>query len=56
MEQIHYRDYAGRYGMDVRRVCLIGANYIEDKERLVLEWRIEWVQDRKRGKGRYSGN
>lgn len=43
MDQIHSRDYAGRYGMDPRRLCLIGANYVKDKERRALEWWIEWM-------------
>ena len=41
MEQIHDRDYAGRYAMDSRKVFLIGANFDEDKERRGLKYRIE---------------
>ncbi|MDE5870950.1 MAG: PD-(D/E)XK nuclease domain-containing protein, partial [Muribaculaceae bacterium] len=40
MEQIHSRDYAGRYALDSRTVYLIGANYSERKERRGLEYEI----------------
>lgn len=45
MEQIHGRDYAGRYAMDSRQVYLIAANFIEDKERRGLEYEIEVISD-----------
>lgn len=41
MEQIHSRDYAGRYAMDNRTVYLIGANFNEQKENRGLEYEIE---------------
>ena len=41
MDQIRDRDYAGRYAMDPRRVYLIGANFIEDKDNRGLEYEIE---------------
>ena len=41
MNQIHERDYAGRYGMDPRTVYLIGANYIEKKDERYLQYEIE---------------
>ena len=41
MTQIHSRDYAGRYAMDSRRVYLIGANFIEDKNDRGLYYEIE---------------
>lgn len=41
MGQIHSRDYAGRYAMERRKVWLIGANFIEDKERRGLEYEIQ---------------
>ena len=41
MEQIHDRDYAGRYGMDSRQVFLIGANFNEKKDNRGLEYEIE---------------
>ncbi|MDE6511085.1 MAG: ATP-binding protein [Muribaculaceae bacterium] len=41
MEQIHSRDYAGRYAMDSRKVYLIGANFVEDKKNRGLEFMIE---------------
>ena len=41
MEQIHSRDYAGRYALDPRKVYLIGANFNEKKEERGLEYRIE---------------
>lgn len=43
MDQIYSRDYAGRYAMDSRRLCLIGVNYVEDKDDRRLEYRIEWM-------------
>ena len=41
MEQIHSRDYAGRYAFDSRTVYLIGANFSEKKEERGLEYEIE---------------
>ncbi len=41
MDQIHSRDYAGRYAMDDRTVYLIGANFDEKKEDRGLEYEIE---------------
>lgn len=41
MEQIHSRDYAGRYAMDSWTVYLIGANFDESKESRGLEYEIE---------------
>lgn len=41
MEQLHTRDYAGRYRMDPRKVYLIGANFNEKKQPHILEYDIE---------------
>ncbi len=41
MDQIHSRDYAGRYAMDSRTIYLIGANFDEKKEDRGLEYEIE---------------
>ena len=41
MDQIHSRDYAGRYAMDSRQIYLIGANFIEDADNRGLEYEIE---------------
>ncbi len=41
MEQIHSRDYAGKYAMEDRTVYLIGANFNEKKEDRGLEYEIE---------------
>ena len=41
MDQIHSRDYAGRYAMDSRQIYLIGANFIEDADNRWLEYEIE---------------
>ncbi len=41
MEQIHSRDYAGRYAMESRKVYLIGANFNEGKEKRGLEYEIQ---------------
>ncbi len=43
MEQIHSRDYAGRFGMDDRTVYLIGANFNEAKEKRGLEYEIQKI-------------
>ncbi len=40
MDQIHSRDYAGRFAMDSRTVYLIGANFNENKEARSLEYEI----------------
>ena len=41
MDQIHSRDYAGRYAMDSRHIYLIGANFIEDADNRLLDYEIE---------------
>lgn len=41
IEQIHSRDYSGRFAMDDRKVYLIGANFNEKKEKRGLEYEIE---------------
>ena len=41
MEQIHSRDYTGRYAIDHRTIYLIGANFNEKKENRGLEYKIE---------------
>ena len=41
-DQIHSRDYAGRYAMDHRKVCMIGANFKESKDDGILTYIIEW--------------
>ena len=41
MDQIHSRDYAGRYAMDGRTVYLIGANFEEKKDVRGLAFEIE---------------
>ena len=40
MEQIHSRDYAGRYALDRRTVYLIAANFNECKEQRGLDYEI----------------
>ncbi|MBD5278570.1 MAG: AAA family ATPase [Bacteroides sp.] len=40
MEQIHSRDYAGRYALDSRQLYLIAANFNEKKDRRGLEYKI----------------
>ena len=40
IDQIHSRDYAGRYALDPRPVYLIGANYNEKKDKRGLEYQI----------------
>ena len=40
MDQIHSRDYAGRYAMDHRPVFLIGANLNESKHERELQYKI----------------
>ena len=40
MDQIHARDYAGRYAMDSRTVYLIGANFLEKKDERGLVYEI----------------
>ncbi|MDE6561089.1 MAG: ATP-binding protein [Muribaculaceae bacterium] len=44
MNQIYSRDYAGRYGVDHRKVFLIAANYVEKKEDRKLEYKIEEIK------------
>ncbi len=41
MNQIHSRDYAGRYALDHRPVYLIAANFDERKDRRKLSYEIE---------------
>ncbi len=41
MEQIHSRDYAGRYDIDSHTIYLIGANFNEEKDHRGLEYKIE---------------
>lgn len=41
MNQLHDRDYAGRYSLDSRTVYLIGVNYTEKKEDRGLQYEIE---------------
>ncbi len=41
MDQIHSRDYAGRFAMDSRPVYLIAANYDEKKESRGLQYEIQ---------------
>lgn len=43
MEQIHSRDYAGRYALDARTIYLIGANFNENKKNRGLEYKIEKI-------------
>ncbi|MDE7418761.1 MAG: ATP-binding protein [Muribaculaceae bacterium] len=40
IDQIHSRDYAGRFALDSRPVYLIGANYNEKKDKRGLEYQI----------------
>ncbi|MDE7350097.1 MAG: AAA family ATPase [Muribaculaceae bacterium] len=44
MDQIHERDYAGRYALDPRTVYLIGANFNDSKEERGLEYNIERIK------------
>lgn len=41
MNQLHSRDYAGRYAMDPRKIYLIGANFNENKSDRGLHYSIE---------------
>ncbi len=41
MEQIHSKDYAGRFALDPRTVYLIGANFNSKKENRGLEYEIQ---------------
>ncbi len=41
MDQIHSRDYAGRFAMDSRPVYLIAANFNEKKDNRGLQYEIE---------------
>ncbi len=41
MDQIHSRDYAGRFAMDSRPVYLIAANYDEKKDARGLQYEIQ---------------
>ncbi len=44
IEQIHSRDYAGRYAMDNRTIYLIGANFTDNKDNRGLEYQIEMLK------------
>lgn len=44
MDQIHSRDYAGRYALDPRPVYIIGANFIEKNEIRGLKFEIELLK------------
>lgn len=44
MDQIHSRDYAGRFAMDSRQVYLIGANFTENKNQRGLQYIIEKIE------------
>ncbi len=44
MEQIHSRDYVGRFEIDNRTVYLIAANFNEKKEERGLHYRIELLK------------
>ncbi|MDE5997153.1 MAG: ATP-binding protein, partial [Muribaculaceae bacterium] len=44
MDQIHARDYAGRYALDSRPVYLIGANFIEKKDTRGLQYEIKTLK------------
>lgn len=41
MDQIHSRDYAGKYALDPRKVYLIAANFSENKDERVLQYEIQ---------------
>lgn len=41
MDQIHSRDYAGKYAFESRTVCLIGANFNEKKTDRGLHYEIQ---------------
>ncbi len=41
MDQIHSRDYAGKYAMHDKTIYLIGANFNSNKEARGLEYQIE---------------
>lgn len=43
MDQIHSRDYGGRYAKDNRKIFLIGANYVENKNERSLDYQIEEI-------------
>ena len=42
MDQIHSRDYAGRYALDSRKLYMIAANFNEKKDSRGLEYRIHY--------------
>ena len=44
MNQLHDRDYAGRFAMDTRKVYLIAANYSENKPDRALRYEIERIR------------
>lgn len=41
MDQIHDKDYLGRFAIESRKVYLIGANFVEKKDKRGLEYEIE---------------
>lgn len=41
MDQIHSRDYAGKYALDPRKIYLIAANFSENKDERVLQYEIQ---------------
>ncbi|MDE5870066.1 MAG: PD-(D/E)XK nuclease domain-containing protein, partial [Muribaculaceae bacterium] len=41
MEQIHARDYAGRYSLDSRTVYIIGVNFENNKGKRIMTYQIE---------------
>ncbi|MDE6553470.1 MAG: ATP-binding protein [Muribaculaceae bacterium] len=41
IEQIHSRDYIGKYELDSRKIYLIAANYVSKEENRGLEYEIE---------------
>ena len=45
IDQIHSRDYAGRYALDPRTVYIIGANFTEDKEERGLSYEIQLLKE-----------
>ena len=46
MEQIHEKDYAGRFGVDPRTIFLIAANFSTKTRTLTEPWLIETIDSR----------
>ena len=44
INQLHERDYAGRFAMDTRQIYLIAANYSESKHDRALRYEIERIR------------